>query len=83
MAKQGLNKIWILKDQLGLICEGRKEPVEREGREEEEEEEEEEKKKEGSSQDQAKRGMETHPDHESYVIMHEFPCFDGYNVAQI
>ena len=58
MAKQGLNKIWILKDQLGLICEGRKEPVEREGREEEEEEEEEEKKKEGSSQDQAKRGME-------------------------
>ena len=28
-------------------------------------------------------GMETHPDHESYVIMHEFPCFDGYNVAQI
>ena len=24
MAKQGLRKIWILKDQMGLICEGRK-----------------------------------------------------------
>ena len=44
-------EIWILKDQLGLICEGRKEPVEREGREEEEEEEEEDKKKEGSSKE--------------------------------
>ena len=50
-AKHGLMKSGFLKDQLGLICEGRKEPVERERREEEEEEEEEEKKKKGSSKE--------------------------------
>ena len=50
------------------------------GRKEEEEEEEEEKKrKRGSSQ----KGMETHLVYESYEIMHEFPCFDGYPLAQI
>ena len=32
--------------------------------------------------DQAK-GMETHLVYESYEIMHEFPCFDGYPLAQI
>ena len=40
-------------------------------REEEEEEEEEKKRKRGSSQ----KGMETHLDHEFYVIMYEFPCY--------
>ena len=48
-------------------------------REEEEEEEEEKKRKRGSSQ----KGMETHLVYESYEIMHEFPCFDGYPLAQI
>ena len=68
MAKRGLNKIWILKGQIGLIL----------GRTGWEKEEEEKRKKERQA-----KGMETHLDHESYVIMHEFPCFDGYNVAQI
>ena len=57
MAKQGLRKIWILKDQMGLICEGRpNRKRERRRREEEEEEEEEKKKKDGG--DQASQGME-------------------------
>ena len=48
MAKQGLRKIWILKDQMGLICEGRKK---REGREEKEKRE---KKKKMEENKQAK-----------------------------
>ena len=62
------------KDQIGLICEERTRREERRR----EEEKEEEKKKEGSSQDQAKRGMETHLEHEFYVIMYEFPCLVGW-----
>ena len=27
------------------------------------------------SQDQGQKGMETHLDHEFYVIMYEFPCY--------
>ena len=50
MAKQGLRKIWILKDQIGLIW------GEPDGRRREEEKRKR-KKKEDSSQDQAK-GME-------------------------
>ena len=44
----------------------------------EEEEEEEKRKKESQA-----KGMETHLVYESYEIMHEFPCFDGYLLAQI
>ena len=51
MAKQGLNKIWILKDQIGLIW------GEPDGRRREEEEEEEKRKEEESIQ--ASQGMET------------------------
>ena len=43
----------------------------------------EEEEEDGGVKAKQAEGMETHPDHESYVIMHEFPCFDGYNVAQI
>ena len=69
MAKQGLRKIWILKDQFGL-------KLERNGREERrgEEEEEEEKMEEPRSSQQ---GMETHLDYEFYEIMYEFPCLVG------
>ena len=42
------------------------------------EEEEEKRKKESQA-----KGMETHLVYESYEIMHEFPCFDGYPLAQI
>ena len=31
----------------------------------------------------SQKGMETHLVYESYEIMHEFPCFDGYPLAQI
>ena len=72
---EALIKSGFLKGQIGLIL-GRT-GWEKERRREVEEEEEKRKK-----ESQAK-GMETHLDHESYVIMHEFPCFDGYNVAQI
>ena len=75
MAKQGLNKIWILKSQIGLIL-GRT-GWDKERRREEEEEEEKRKK-----ESQAK-GMETHLVYESYEIKYEFPCFDGYPLAQI
>ena len=51
MAKQGLNKIWILKDQIGLIW------GEPDGRRREEEEEEEKRKEEESIQES--QGMET------------------------
>ena len=33
--------------------------------------------------DQVQKGMETHLVYESYVIMYEFPCYDGYPLAQI
>ena len=56
---------------------------EREERKRGEEEEEEEKKEEDSSQDQASQGMETEFLHGFYEIMHEFPCFVGYLLAQI
>ena len=69
MAKQGLNKIWILKDQIGLIW------GEPDGRRRKEEEEEEKRKEEESSQ--ASQGKETHLDYEFYVIMYEFPCLVG------
>ena len=78
MAKQGLNKIWIFKDQIGLKL---GEPVEREMEEQRREEEEKKKKKERSSSKAPLRygtwifGMETHLDHEFYVIMYEFPCY--------
>ena len=75
MAKQGLNKIWILKDQIGLIW------GEPDGRRREEEEEEEKRKEEESIQ--ASQGMETEFMHGFYEIMHEFPCFVGYPLAQI
>ena len=38
----------------------------------------------GRSQDQAsQKGMETEFMYGFYEIMYEFPCFDGYNLAQI
>ena len=46
-------------------------------------EEEEEEEKEWRSCQASQKGMETLLVYESYEIMHEFPCFDGYNVAQI
>ena len=70
------NKIWNLKDQFGLKL-GENRMGEREkkrggrGRREEEEGE------------PSQKGMETHLVYESYEIMHEFPCFDGYPLAQI
>ena len=69
MAKQGLSKIWKLKDQNCSHFGGEEENVKRE----EEEEEEEEKRK--FKQDQ--QGMETHFDYEFYVSMYEFPCWVG------
>ena len=83
MAKQGLNKIWILKDQLGLICEGEKRTRRERGKSKEEKKRGEKKKKRRSSQDQAKRGMETEFMYGFYEIMYEFPCFDGHPLAQI
>ena len=53
MAKQGLNKIWILKTTFGLKL---GEPVERERGEQRREEEEEEEEEDG---DQASQGMES------------------------
>ena len=63
------------KDQFGL-------KLERNGREERrgEEEEEEEKMEEPRSSQQ---GMETEFMYGFYEIMYEFPCFDGYPLAQI
>ena len=69
-AKHGLIKSGFLKDQLGLICEGRKEPVEK-------------KKREGGGGEPSQKGMETEFLHGFYEIMHEFPCFVGYLLAQI
>ena len=72
MAKQGLRKICILKDQFGL-------KLERNGREERrgEEKEEEEKMEEPRSSQQ---GMETEFMNGFYEIMYEFPCFDGSQI---
>ena len=65
-------KIWILKDQIGLIW------GESDGRRREEEEEEEKKKgREEEKRSQASQGMETHFDYEFYVSMYEFPCWVG------
>ena len=53
---------------------------------EEEEEEEEKKRKERSSKPRYGTwifGMETEFMYGFYEIMHEFPCFDGYPLAQI
>ena len=75
MAKQGLSKRWNLKDQNWSHFGGEEENVKRE----EEEEEEEEKRK--FKQDQ--QGMETEFMYGFYEIMYEFPCFDGYPLAQI
>ena len=53
----------------------------------EEEEEEEEKMEEPRSSQQCMElwifGMETEFMYGFYEIMYEFPCFDGYNLAQI
>ena len=75
MAKQGLRKIWNLKTKLVSFGRGGNRREERRG----EEEKEEKRKKEESSQ----KGMETHLVYESYEIKYEFPCFDGYPLAQI
>ena len=53
-----------------------------ERRREEEEEEEEKKRRNGDQAKQAK-GMETEFMNGFYEIMYEFPCFDGYPLAQI
>ena len=37
----------------------------------------------GRRRDQGQQGMETHLVYESYEIMHEFPRFVGYPLAQI
>ena len=69
--------IW---SQIGVELDGRKREEERRKR----------KKKKGRSSSKAPLrygtwifGMETHLVYESYEIMHEFPCFDGYPLAQI
>ena len=80
MAKQGLNKIWIFKDQIGLKL---GEPVERERGKSKEEKKRKRKKMEKPRYGTWIFGMETHLVYESYEIMHEFPCFDGYPLAQI
>ena len=74
MAKQGLRKICILKDQFGLR-------LERNGREERrgEEEEEEEKMEEPRSSQQ---GMETHLHYESYKIWHGSLAWYDYYCPQ-
>ena len=65
MAKQGLNKIWIFKDQIGLIWgepDGRSRE-ERRGEEEEEEEKMEEPRSRPKRYGTWIFGMETHLDH--------------------
>ena len=83
MAKQGLTKSGF-KDQIGLKLERtrREEKGKREKKRKK-------KKKERRSSQASQRygtwifGMETHLVYESYEIKYEFPCFDGYPLAQI
>ena len=73
MAKQGLTKSGF-KDQIGLKLE-RTRREERRGEEEEEEEKMEEPRSRPKRYGTLIFGMETHLDHEFYVIMYEFPCY--------
>ena len=78
MAKQGLTKSGF-KDPIGLKLERTRREEKGKERRRGEEEEEGEKFKQSSKQVwNLGFCMETHLVYESYEIMHEFPCFDGY-----